>query len=108
MSDEVFNHIPEKHHQQTLLRCPLCGSPAEMWERIGPADIVTKAVMCTRGDSEPLGPMEDGCPFFMPPVRSFYRSTYREAAAVWNDAAKAAADARVQAAFDRPYERATT
>ena len=33
-ADEVFNHIPEKHHQQALSRCPLCGSIAEMWERV--------------------------------------------------------------------------
>ena len=80
--------------QAPLDRCPVCGSPAELWQ-YSPALLApsTKVGMCTNGDQ--FGPqlgiagiVDSGCLLYMPPD-DFYRPTIREAAKYWNEYAKA-------------------
>lgn len=88
-ANTVFNKIESAVHGHVLTACPLCGSPAEMWERVE-IDAAAKTVSCSHGDQLASMPHDGlasaGCPMYSPP-EGFYRATYREAAKTWNDAA---------------------
>ena len=89
-------------------RCPLCGSPAQVWEfSEKPDDIVTRVVMCDRGDD--LGPRDGmaycGCVLYMPP-NDFYKGTGRDAVRYWNAYAEACEQAR-ELPTSYPPSRAT-
>jgi hypothetical protein len=77
-------------------RCPLCGSPAQVWEfSEKPDDIVTRVVMCDRGDDV----------LYMPP-NDFYQGTGRDAVRYWNAYAEACEQAR-ELPSSYPPSRAT-
>ena len=78
MTRDTFTKL--ENHGLTLAACPLCGAAAELWERAGERS-TNKAGMCSHDD--PLGPIESGCPMFIPP-EDFFRPTRREAAHAWN------------------------
>lgn len=69
--------------------CPCCASEPELWQ-FSEVDGASKVVMCSNGTA--FGPQsgiaDEGCPLYMPP-QGFYRATIREAAAYWNEYAKA-------------------
>ena len=71
-------------HGQMLSACPVCNSPAEMYERKEDSkggELVLKAVMCSHVTK--FGPLEDGCPMSLVP-EEYYRPRYVEAAYIWN------------------------
>lgn len=81
---ERLTRVEHRHHGQALVKCPVCGGAAEMWEAVNDGGVATKAVMCSNGD--PIGPLTNGCPLYLPPF-DFYHSRYVDAAVFWNDVA---------------------
>ena len=70
----------------SLYACPVCGSPAELWQYSeSETSPTTKAVCCSRAD--PFGPQDAivnaGCLLYMPPG-VFYKATMRDAIKYWN------------------------
>lgn len=76
------NYHPIEGHGFTLAPCPLCGSPAELWERTHAIGGALKAVMCTHG--EEIAGLPNGCPMYLP-TEDFYQSRKVDAVHVWND-----------------------
>jgi len=90
MAETEFSRL--KDPATRLAPCPLCGAPAELWERDHPErGHAEKVVMCSNGD--PLGPLEAGCPFFVPP-QDHYRARQVEAIAFWSELVEAVKAAR--------------
>lgn len=78
----------------TVARCPICASPAEVWQYSANPDAqLQRVVMCTNGEA--FGPqltdgmtLLGGCLLYMPPD-DFYRARTVEAVKYWNEYAKA-------------------
>lgn len=86
----------------SLLPCPLCGAPAEVWQFAEkPADALQKVVMCSSSDDDWEGFPELGifasCLLQMPP-NSFYMATAKAAVVLWNNYAKHCVDLRIKRA----------
>lgn len=84
-------------HDYQLAPCPLCSSPAQLWERTSSVFGGThKAVMCS--NREEVGILERGCPLYLP-TEDFYCARKIEAVTLWNDLAKLAAARRTALAL---------
>ena len=69
----------------TLVACPLCGAPAEMW-RHQPADSAPRLTAMCSNPADFEDGIDGGCLLFVP--TRFYAATIREAARYWNDYAQ--------------------
>ena len=90
--NELYKKVDAGESYPHCVRCPVCGSPAELWSyskdfQRGPID---KVVMCTNGERfDPQDAMDDeGCLLYMPPL-GFYKSRKIEAIDYWNNYAAA-------------------
>lgn len=84
---DCYKRWPGAH--DPLLPCPLCGSPAQLWQYAEkPTDELQKVVMCSSTDDDwadfPELGMFTQCVLAMPP-NSFYMATAKAAVRLWNN-----------------------
>jgi len=88
---DPFDEYQKLETPAVVVRCPVCGGPASLWQYQKSADgPASKVVMCDNGEA--FGPQDgmtnEGCLLYMPPD-GHYKARILEAVNYWNDYAKA-------------------